>query len=317
MVVTLEATAGPIAGRKIEIRAGSILRLGRTPKADYAIGEDSYLSSQHFAVECDGTQCRIRDLGSSNGTFVNGERITETVAREGDSVVAGGSTFAIHLDASGAAPGPAASEPGATGRTHTAPIATFTEGQPRANAMAPMVTGEVRLEWPGFSRAQSALLSALYKDDLPVHAVVDASRDSRIPTFLDASGELYAALDPEGPVSAYVVLLPRESRLLHVLIKDGWSHNWGFYCATNVSLEELCAHWRRYVVLRTADGRALTFRFWDPRVLRALVPMMPVQEAADFFGPVRRVLVESEKAEMAMEISLTSRGARQRTLVLA
>ena len=90
MLVILEATAGPIAGRKIEIRAGSILRLGRTPKSDYAIGEDSYLSSQHFAVEYDGTQCRIRDLGSSNGTFVNGERISEIVVREGDSVVAGG-----------------------------------------------------------------------------------------------------------------------------------------------------------------------------------------------------------------------------------
>jgi hypothetical protein len=308
MVVTLEATAGPIAGRKIEIRAGSILRLGRTPKADYAIGEDSYLSSQHFAVECDGTQCRIRDLGSSNGTFVNGERITETVAREGDSVIAGGSTFAIHLDVSQAAASAASG-----GRAHSA----FTEGQPRANPMAPMVTGEVRLEWPGFSRAQSALLSALYKDDLPVHAVLDGSRDSRIPTFLDASGESYAALDPEGPVPAYVVLLPRESRLLHVLIKDGWSHNWGFYCATNAGLEEVCAHWRRYVLLRTEDGRALTLRFWDPRVLRALVPMMPAQEAADFFGPVRRLLVESEKAEMAMEISLTLRGARQRTLVLA
>jgi hypothetical protein len=310
MVVTLEATAGPIAGRKIEIRAGSILRLGRTPKSDYAIGEDSYLSSQHFAVECDGTQCRIRDLGSSNGTFVNGERISEAVAREGDSVVAGGSTFAIHLDVSDAVPGPAGS-----GRTNTAPTPAFMEG--RTNPMAPMVTGEVRLEWPGFSRAQSTLLSALYKDDLPVHAVLDASRDSRIPTFLDASGESYAALDPEGRVPAYMVRLPRESRLLHVLIKDGWSHGWGFYCATDAGFEELCAHWRRYVLLRTEDGRGLTLRFWDPRVLRALVPMMPAQEAADFFGPVKRVLVEAEKAEMALELAPTSKGSRQRTLVLA
>src|SRR5215831_2846296 len=99
MLVILEATAGPIAGRRIEVRAGSILRIGRTSKSDYAIGEDSYLSSQHFAVECDGTQVRIRDLGSSNGTFVNGDKITECVVQPGDSVVAGGSTFAIQVDA--------------------------------------------------------------------------------------------------------------------------------------------------------------------------------------------------------------------------
>src|SRR5713101_3237883 len=105
MLVVSEAVAGPIAGRKIEIRAGTILRLGRTAKSDYSIGEDSYLSSQHFAVECDGTECRIRDLGSSNGTFVNGERVTETVVvKEGASLVAGGSTFAIHIEAATAPP---------------------------------------------------------------------------------------------------------------------------------------------------------------------------------------------------------------------
>lgn len=314
MLVTLEATAGPIAGRKIEIRAGAILRLGRTPKSDYAIGEDSYLSSQHFAVECDGTQCRVRDLGSSNGTFVNGERITEIVVREGDSVVAGGSTFAIHLDMSATAP-PAAAP---SARTATVPTATFTGTgtQRRTDPAAPLITGEVRLEWPGFSRPQSALLSALYKDDLQVHAVLDASRDSRIPAFLDASGEPYAPIDPDGRIPAYVVLLPRQSRLLDVLIKDGWSHGWGFYCATGVAFEELCAHWRSYMFLRTDDGRILTFRFWDPRVLRALVPMMSPQEAADFFGPVNRLLVESEKTEIALEIALSPRGSRQRTLVL-
>jgi pSer/pThr/pTyr-binding forkhead associated (FHA) protein len=175
MLVILEATAGPVTGRKIEIRAGSILRIGRTPKSDYAIGEDSYLSSLHFAVECDGAQCRVRDLGSSNGTFVNGERVTEILVREGDSVMAGGSTFAIHVDASaGAAPTPSA-------RTSTVPTATFTNTMKRSDLMGPLITGEVRLEWPGFSRSQSSLLNTLYKDDLHVHAVLDASRDSRIP----------------------------------------------------------------------------------------------------------------------------------------
>src|SRR5580693_445663 len=105
MLVVLEAVAGPIQGRRIEVRSGSILRLGRTAKSDYAIGEDAYLSGQHFAVECDGSQCRIRDLGSSNGTYINGERVTETVVvNERDSLVAGGSTFTIHIEATAAAP---------------------------------------------------------------------------------------------------------------------------------------------------------------------------------------------------------------------
>jgi pSer/pThr/pTyr-binding forkhead associated (FHA) protein len=98
MVVILEAVAGPVLGRRIEVRAGSIVRFGRAGRSDYVIVEDGYLSGLHFSVECDGTQCRIRDLGSSNGTFVNGSRITDQLVREGDSVVAGGSTFRIHID---------------------------------------------------------------------------------------------------------------------------------------------------------------------------------------------------------------------------
>src|SRR5580765_2377106 len=98
MVAILEAISGPITGRRLEVRGGSIVRIGRTGKSDYAIAEDGYLSGLHFSVECDGSECRIRDMGSSNGTFVNGSRITDQVIREGDSIVAGGSTFRVRLD---------------------------------------------------------------------------------------------------------------------------------------------------------------------------------------------------------------------------
>src|SRR5579863_7551847 len=173
MLVILEATAGPITGRKIEVPAGTILRIGRTAKSDYAIGEDSYLSSQHFAVECDGIECRIRDLGSSNGTFLNGNRVTETVAAEGDSVVAGGSTFSIHLEA------PEAETPAAA--------AALAGGQPTANypgtkmemeRTGSLPTAMFPIDWPSFTRPQSTLLSALYHTGENVYAVVDASRDS-------------------------------------------------------------------------------------------------------------------------------------------
>ena len=64
MLVILEAVSGPIAGRKIEVRAGTILRIGRTAKSDYALGEDSYLSGQHFAIENDGNEARARATDS-------------------------------------------------------------------------------------------------------------------------------------------------------------------------------------------------------------------------------------------------------------
>jgi len=308
IVVLLEATSGPIAGRKIEIPTGAPLRVGRTSKADHAVGEDSYLSSLHFSIECDGIQCRIRDLGSSNGTFVNGDRITEQVIQDGDSIAAGGSTFVVRLEAVEAR---AAAE-----GTPKIPTVQYPLAQPTFERTARVPRREEVPTWNGFSRAQSLLLNALYREGEPVYAVLDAIRDSRIPAFLDASGERYARVDEGNPASPYLVLLPPQSRLMDVLIKDGWNRGWGFYFAASVTFDNALWHWRNFVTLRNEGGQAVTFRFWDPRVLRAVVPAMTSQEAAGFFGLISRFIVEGDKPELALELSLAPRGVYQQALVL-
>jgi hypothetical protein len=325
MLVVLEAISGPITGRRIEVRAGTILRVGRTTRSDYAIGEDSYLSSLHFSVECDGTQCRVRDMGSSNGTFVNGSRITDLVVKEGDSVAAGESAFAVHLEALAAATAPVD-----TGRGNTATAPMFLRPpEPMlgtsANRTVPVLIpgglpggpGSLAVApWAGFTRGQSILLNTLYQSAGAVYAVLDASRDSRIPAFLDASGEQFRPLDPATRSAVFVVAPAPQGRLLDVLIKDGWGHGWGFFCIAAVPIDEACAHWRNYATLFTRAGRPFTFRFWDPRVLRALAPALPVEEATEFFGPVTRIVVEGEKPEMGLDLTLTPRGPRQQTLLL-
>jgi pSer/pThr/pTyr-binding forkhead associated (FHA) protein len=302
MVVILEAVSGPVLGRRIEVCGGKIVRIGRTGKSDYPIAEDGYLSGLHFSVECDGTQCRIRDLGSSNGTFVNGSRVTEQLVQEGDSVVAGGSTFLIHVDLL-----PSITGVGMT-RVATAPTPL---------AVATKVMGEPTVQQSGYSPAETALLNALYSSPEEVFAVVDASRDSRIPAFLDAAGELYTPLESSKGAAAFVVALPADSRLVHVLIKDGWGRGWGFYGTSRSGLETVRAHFTSFVKVQTSSGAAMTFRFWDPRVLRALVPAMPPEEAAAFFGPCERIIVEAEKPAMALEFSRSPGRPRQQTIVLA
>jgi hypothetical protein len=306
MLVILEATAGPATGRKIQVPEGSILRIGRTTRSDYALGEDSYLSGQHFAVEYDGIECRIRDLGSSNGTFVNGDRITDRIVHEGDSLGAGGSTFIVHIDSSSPTPesprvtfAPTLKLPGPVGWEPVAP--------------APLLG---QSDWPGFSRSQSVLLNLLYREGESVYAVLDAVRDARIPAFLDASGEKHALLDDENRASPFLVLLPPQSRLLDVLIKDGWNHGWGFYLAAAVDFETTLQHWRPFVTLHNRSGQTVTFRFWEPRVLRAIVPAMPLAEAASFFGPISRLVVEEDKPEVAMEFTLGPTGVNQRALTM-
>jgi hypothetical protein len=309
MQVILEAVAGPAAGRRIEVRAGSILRVGRTARADYALGEDAYLSSLHFAVECDGAQCRIRDLGSSNGTFVNGSRITEQVVSQGDSVTAGGSTFTVHFEAAPASPLAVTQL-----FTKTAPTPML-PSRPEAPATAGSSALAAQL-WPGFSPSQSNLLHRLYGPGEPVFALLDASRDSRIPAFLDASGEPFLGVDPTGRIPLYLTAPPPQSRLLDVLIKDGWSRHWCAYYAGPIGLQEACAHLADYLALYTLGGRRLTLPFWDPGVLRVLGPLIPPDEAASFFGPFTRIVVEAEKPDLAVELSLTPRGPHLETVHL-
>jgi hypothetical protein len=156
------------------------------------------------------------------------------------------------------------------------------------------------------------LLRALYQSpQTTVYAILDAMRDSRIQAFLDASGEPYLPLDPSGRVQVYVVAPASNGRLLDVL-----GRGWGYFCVSSFAMEEVCAHLRNYITVATGAGRPLTFRFWDPRVLRVLVPALPPDEAAEFFGPIARILVEGEKPEIAVELTLTQRGPRQQTLML-
>ena len=312
MVVILEAVAGPVTGRRIEVRPGTILRIGRTPKSDYPVPEDSYLSGLHFAVEFDGTRARVRDMGSSNGTFLNGSKVAEEVLREGDSVMAGGSTFVVHLIDGAPQLVETQQTPGSITRTAPNPVMTALQARGQRPSLAQTGAGGPT----GFSRAQTVLLNGLYASGEAVFAVMDAAKDSRIPAFLEASGERFVHLDPSGRTQAFVAAPGPDSRLLDVLVKDGWGHGWCSYFTGRIGLEEACLHLSAYVRLFTPDGRPVTFRFWDPRVLRALAPQMAAEEAAAFFGPFARVLFEGEKPDIAVELSMTPRGTRQQTLVL-
>jgi DNA-binding NtrC family response regulator len=60
-------------------------KIGRQASCEIRVG-DRGVSREHSVVWQEGGELRIRDLGSSNGTRVNGELITETVLRLGDTI---------------------------------------------------------------------------------------------------------------------------------------------------------------------------------------------------------------------------------------
>jgi eukaryotic-like serine/threonine-protein kinase len=78
----------------LPIPPGQPVTLGRSGASSYAF-DDPLLSRKHCAVECRGDQCRIVDLQSRNGTFVNGARIGAVLLRMGDKIRIGNVLFEV------------------------------------------------------------------------------------------------------------------------------------------------------------------------------------------------------------------------------
>ncbi len=55
--------------------------------------DDEALSGRHFEVEARGNEFFIRDLDSSNGTLVNGNRVRAAQLAVGDKIQAGQTSF--------------------------------------------------------------------------------------------------------------------------------------------------------------------------------------------------------------------------------
>ncbi len=56
------------------------------------------VSRRHCELDIEQEAIRLRDLGSQNGTFLNGKRIEETVINPGDYLQVGPVTFAFQVD---------------------------------------------------------------------------------------------------------------------------------------------------------------------------------------------------------------------------
>jgi pSer/pThr/pTyr-binding forkhead associated (FHA) protein len=56
------------------------------------------VSRHHCALLTDGTKLTVKDLGSSNGTFVNGKRVAASELKAGDRLRLGPVTFVVQVD---------------------------------------------------------------------------------------------------------------------------------------------------------------------------------------------------------------------------
>lgn len=98
--VTLTATAGIHLGHSYSFEGHDTFLVGRGDQAHFRLPSgDRFFSRTHFMVEVNPPRCSLMDLGSRNGTHVNGQRVQSVQElKDGDTIKAGHTIFQVRLE---------------------------------------------------------------------------------------------------------------------------------------------------------------------------------------------------------------------------
>lgn len=290
MHLLLEVTAGPSAGKTIRLQPGQSIRIGRTDASEFPIPADTHISGRHFEIELTHHDCRIRDLRSTNGTLLNGQKIDQALLSNGDTISAGQTTIRVTITADVAAP-VAPAEPG------------------------PLLDAD--------ATPQQRLLALFRTQFQPLFTILDSARDIKILALLMQSKEEHQSLyeGVEGAklaqVAPYLVRLNKDSLLLGSLVLEGWGNSWGVFLTCDREFQDVRRHLRHFLEVQLPDGKQVYFRYYDPRVLRVFLPTCNADETNRFFGPIQYYLAEGDNPEILLRFVNRGSGADSNTIDLA
>lgn len=199
MIVILTVVSGREAGKAREISRGGSVSIGRAGTNLFQIIDEG-VSRRHCTIENKGNRVILRDEGSSNGTFVNGERVNATLLDSGDQVRFGKAAMTVTLKGRGSKKVRSSSsldlvKEGPTGEFRQRVVQI---DQTRLMTAMPDGPGDMAAE----VRQAHTGLQALYKVGSAVNAIEDVDRlyETIVDLVLEISGAERAALlirDPD------------------------------------------------------------------------------------------------------------------------
>lgn len=236
MSIVLEVVVGPDKGKTFSIEQGQKLDIGRSPAMAISLPQDRHMSRRHFQIEYDGTTCAVTDLASSNGTFINKNRIADSLARPGDYIAAGDSVFLVHGPAAGQAPGaPPPFKDTNIGERPQLGVAFTAEKDHLAEAAVVMDKSGAKAPLPNIINTTSFPATAMFWKDADgaakLSVIVKATftlDENQQPAIADEQWPLLTADqhyedDPEKPVRFETDVVPFKPRADIVLIGNAHS----------------------------------------------------------------------------------------------
>src|SRR5215470_6647349 len=95
-IVVLAFIRGRYQGQEFALEANKSIIAGRSTEADLVLADDA-VSRKHARFHGARGRVWVRDLGSRNGTLVNGNRVEHHCLREGDRIAIGSSLARVEL----------------------------------------------------------------------------------------------------------------------------------------------------------------------------------------------------------------------------
>jgi serine/threonine-protein kinase len=97
MRVILRVVEGPHAGRVFTFDKPDTFLIGRAETAHFCLPDDRYFSRHHCLLEISPPRVFLRDLNSTNGTYVNGVRVETAHLKSGDRIQGGKTVIEVEV----------------------------------------------------------------------------------------------------------------------------------------------------------------------------------------------------------------------------
>lgn len=79
------------------------------------------------------------------------------------------------------------------------------------------------------------------------------------------------------------------------VVRHARGNSWGVFLRSSVDPQKVYQHLRKFLVVRSEEGKEMYFRYYDPRVMRVFLPTCEPPQLKEFFGPVDAFLAENEQ----------------------